>query len=372
MRRRFALFLSVFLVVFGSLTYYVGVRGWQWVQAVAPQQSGLWLYWVVLIAAGLAFPLSRFSRGPIRRPLALLGGLWLAVLLYLVPLLFLIDVGRWAGLAPLALVTTGAIILALLVGTLGYGVWSARNPVVVTYEIEIPKGGGKHKDLHAVLVSDTHLGAATGRSRLQAMVHMVNELKPDLVLLGGDLIDDDLAPFVEEQMADDLRGLKSRLGVFAVLGNHDYRAGSVDFRRQMELSNIRLLTDEWALVDDSFYVIGRKDRYDYPRKALSEVLEGVDTNKPLILMDHQPSHLAEAEQAGVDLLVSGHTHRGQMFPNHLLTRRVFEVDWGYLRKGATHVVVSLGFGTWGPPVRIGNRPEVVSIRVRFVGNEHMA
>ncbi|HLO04923.1 MAG TPA: metallophosphoesterase, partial [Symbiobacteriaceae bacterium] len=120
------------------------------------------------------------------------------------------------------------------------------------------------------------------------------------------------------------------------------------------------------------YIIGRDDwsgqsRWGRPRKPLTEIIQGVDPALPLILMDHQPNRLNEAQAAGIDLLVCGHTHRGQMFPNHLLTRRVFEIDWGHLKKGALHVIVSLGFGTWGPPVRIGNRPEVVSIRVRFTG-----
>lgn len=123
-------------------------------------------------------------------------------------------------------------------------------------------------------------------------------------------------------------------------------------------------------MDDSFYIIGRDDlsgkRHNgHPRKPLGELLESLDRSLPLIVMDHQPARLEEAEAAGIDLQVSGHTHRGQMFPNHLVTRRTWELDWGYLRKGATQIIVSLGFGTWGPPVRIGNTPEVVSIRVRF-------
>ncbi|HWI62014.1 MAG TPA: metallophosphoesterase, partial [Symbiobacteriaceae bacterium] len=152
-----------------------------------------------------------------------------------------------------------------------------------------------------------------------------------------------------------------------------YIAGHIaEYRREMARAGIRVLVDEAVLVDDSFYVIGRDDisagGFGGRRRAgLPAVLESVDRSRPLVLMDHQPYRLEEAEQAGIDLQVSGHTHRGQMFPNHLITRRIFEVDWGYLEKGALHVIVSLGFGTWGPPVRIGNRPEVVSIRVRFEG-----
>jgi len=92
----------------------------------------------------------------------------------------------------------------------------------------------------------------------------------------------------------------------------------------------------------------------------------VDSERlPVILLDHQPFHLEIAEQAGVDLQFSGHTHLGQMYPNNYITRAVFEQDWGYLRKNNFQVIVSCGFGTWGPPIRIGNRPEILNVLVHF-------
>ncbi|HOV43194.1 MAG TPA: metallophosphoesterase, partial [Syntrophothermus lipocalidus] len=92
---------------------------------------------------------------------------------------------------------------------------------------------------------------------------------------------------------------------------------------------------------------------------------GIDRSRPIILMDHQPIDLDEALNEGVDLQLSGHTHLGQLFPNRFVTRRVYEVDWGYLRKDNLQVIVSCGFGTWGPPIRVGNHPEIVVINVRF-------
>jgi predicted MPP superfamily phosphohydrolase len=193
------------------------------------------------------------------------------------------------------------------------------------------------------------------------------------VIHAGDLIDDEVANFVQERMADELKRLRPRLGSYIVLGNHDYPAGyTPEYRALLASAGVQLLLDEYVKVDDSFYIIGRDDwsgqsRGGRPRKPLAAILQGTDPALPRILIDHQPNRLNEAAEAGVDLLVCGHTHRGQMFPNQYLTRKVFEIDWGHLQKGALHVIVSLGFGTWGPPVRIGNRPEVVSIRVRFIG-----
>ncbi len=124
------------------------------------------------------------------------------------------------------------------------------------------------------------------------------------------------------------------------------------------------------MIGEGMYVAGREDRSSgqfggKKRKAIEELLSGLDRARPLILMDHQPFHLEEAERCGVDLQLSGHTHHGQLWPLNFITRAVYEVSMGYRRKGGTHVYVSNGVGTWGPPVRIGNRPEILRITLRF-------
>lgn len=96
-------------------------------------------------------------------------------------------------------------------------------------------------------------------------------------------------------------------------------------------------------------------------------MEGLDRSLPVILLDHQPSHLEEAREQGVDLQLSGHTHQGQLFPFNLITKRIFATDWGYLRQGDFQIIVSSGYGTWGPPIRIGNHPEIVDITIHFTG-----
>ncbi|HWI54984.1 MAG TPA: metallophosphoesterase, partial [Desulfobacteria bacterium] len=123
-------------------------------------------------------------------------------------------------------------------------------------------------------------------------------------------------------------------------------------------------------VADSFYIVGRDDKSGsrftgHKRKNLQDIISAVDRSLPVIVMDHQPTNLGETERAGVDLQVSGHTHRGQLFPNHLITRRIYEVDYGYLRKGNLNVIVSSGYGTWGPPIRVGSVAEIVDINVEF-------
>jgi predicted MPP superfamily phosphohydrolase len=138
----------------------------------------------------------------------------------------------------------------------------------------------------------------------------------------------------------------------------------------MNKIGIKVLRDETVEIAGALYVAGRKDKTAESadpsgRLKVSDLLSPLDLDKPVILMDHQPTKFQQAAEAGADILLSGHTHRGQFFPNHLLTKRLFELDWGYMRKGAMHVIVSSGFGTWGPPIRIGSRSEIIQLEISF-------
>lgn len=378
---------SLILLLYGGVNYYVGRRAWQWLQSMAPLPYSGWLYWTTFWLLAFSFFLARLSSG--RLPLMVtdvlthVGAYWMAMLLYAVLLLVLVDLfrllNRWTGFMPARLIPdmnlvkqTGAAVCLVLFALVLYGSWRARTPVLTEYALSIPKSAGPHRELNVVLVSDTHFGYMVGKSRIRELVEMINGLQPDLILVAGDIIDDDIRPFVDRDMVAELSQMNARLGTYGVLGNHDDGSERLpEFRTEMERAGIRLLVDEWVKVDDSFVIAGRNDssqtRLTGRVAPLAEVLQGVDRSLPVLLMDHQPNRLADAVEAGVDLQVSGHTHRGQMFPFQLITGRVFDVDWGYLKKETTHVIVSSGFGTWGPPIRVGNRPEVVQIRLT-IGN----
>lgn len=175
-------------------------------------------------------------------------------------------------------------------------------------------------------------------------------------------------------MSEILCGLSPKFGSFAVLGNHEYYGGQVEQAvRHLQQGGIRVLRDETVKVADSFYIVGRDYRgagrfTGQQRKELQVIMKGIDGSLPIILLDHEPVCLEEAKQAGVDLQLSGHTHKGQFFPNQLVTGMMFDIDWGYLRRENLQVIVSSGFGTWGPPIRIGNRPEIVDIMIHFDKN----
>jgi predicted MPP superfamily phosphohydrolase len=125
-----------------------------------------------------------------------------------------------------------------------------------------------------------------------------------------------------------------------------------------------VLRDEVCLVENSFYLVGREDRSSHGRKMLSEIVKNVDKTKPIILMDHQPFQLEDAEQCNIDFQISGHTHNGQFFPGNLLVNKMYEQGYGYLKKGATHYYISSGLGLWGPHYRIGSQSEVVVIKLK--------
>ena len=252
-----------------------------------------------------------------------------------------------------------------------FGTWNARNPQITQYNLNIDKNPPKLDDLHLVVVSDVHLGNIVDNRRLKDMVSRINELEPDLVLFGGDLVDENINIFLEQEMTETLKALKPKIGSFAVLGNHEYIGGHAeDIIYHMEQSGIQVLRDSYEKVADSLYVVGRDDLASTEfrgkkRKPLEDFLQDLDRSLPIILLDHQPRNLDEAQKAGVDLQFSGHTHQGQFFPNNLITSRIFEIDWGYLQKDSLQVIVSSGYGTWGPPIRLGNKPELVEVNITF-------
>jgi len=365
----------VFFLMCGAI-FYVGWRGHQAFRGVLKPRQII-LYWVVYALFTSSFILVErlgLGDGVLNEGLSWLGGYSLAFIYYAFLILVLIDIirlaDRWWSIIPHRIkhapAEIGLVVLLLIIGLLGYGTWNAFHPVFTDYDITIDKPGGQMKELHAVMVSDLHLGAIVNKSRLEQMVERINQRHPDIVLLVGDVVDENIHPFVQENMAATLSQLKPRLGIYMVKGNHDgYGQNAGPY---LQAVGIKLLADRYSLVNNSFYLIGRSNQsfgHGQGRPSLDRVMAGIDKNRPIILLDHAPYDLREAEKNGVDLQLSGHTHQGQLFPNNLITREMYDIDWGYLRQGKYQVVVSSGVGTWGPPIRIGNTPEIVDLHIRF-------
>jgi hypothetical protein len=314
------------------------------------------------------------------------GSYYQALMFYLLMFLLLRDFIRWGSRilrVPLRqagwlsvenqgsfLVTVGLAVLVVFLGHL-----NAVNPKLKFLEIKVNKDVPAGYELKAVLISDIHLGIINRSNRLESLVTRINQLQPDLVFFAGDIVDEAVSLEEEEKMVELLRKIDTRLGLYACPGNHEYYGGFTKNISYLEKSGVVVLLDQAVKVDDFLYVIGRKDqaafRLGEKRLSLEEIMENdrVDRSWPVVVLDHRPLGLNEASQAGVDLQLSGHTHAGQLFPLSLINKLVYEKNWGYLKKGDTHIYVSSGSGTWGPPVRTGSRSEIILLRLSFSGQE---
>ena len=367
--------IAVFLVIWGGLNFYLGWRGWQYFGSHILDYRAI--YWGMLVLLAASYFLGRWGNhhypGTISDSLIWIGSYWMAFFFYALIINVLLDLikcmDKARGFLPAFIHDSSSIIailvVLLLIFVLIYGTYNANRPVVTQYQINIPKEAGTRKNLHIVMVSDIHLGNIVGRNRLSGLVDRVNLMQPELVLLVGDIIDGDLRPFEEQQMAELMRTIKAPQGVFAVLGNHEYLGGQYkELVAALEACGVTVLRDQYQLIDN-FYLVGRDDKFSRLRKPLEEVMTGVNHQLPIIVMDHNPIDIKESRHNRVDLQLSGHTHAGQLSPLNLFTKKIFVLDWGYLRQEDMQIIVSDGFGTWGPPIRIGNRPEIVEIFVQF-------
>jgi hypothetical protein len=377
----FIIFFSIVLLLYALINYYIIRRGF----SVIPQGSSLRMWLIIGVSfLAVAFLAGRFlervSVNWFTATLIWAGSFWLGIMVYLLLQLVLIDLVRLVNLifgflpafsdperarkilAITVISITGIIVLVGHINT-----WF---PVVRNIELKVDKSGGNMKELHIVAFSDVHLGTTIEKRHLSIIVNKVNALSPDIILIPGDIIDEDISPVIHNNVGEILTQLKAKYGVFAVTGNHEYIGGVMASKKYLAEHGVELLNDTALLINDSFYVVGREDLTirqftNGKRKELSEIMQDVDQTKPIILMDHQPFKLEIAEQNGVDLQLSGHTHHGQLWPFNYITNMVYELGWGYKKKGDTHYYVSSGVGGWGPPIRTVNRPEIVSIKLKF-------
>jgi hypothetical protein len=236
--------------------------------------------------------------------------------------------------------------------------------------LKIEKKAGIFKTLSFAIVSDIHLGTIISKSRLKRIVSKINSLKTDIVLFPGDVVDEDIVPVIKHNLGQILMEIESRIGVFAVTGNHEYIGGVEKACKYLEDHRVFMIRDSYVTINNSIYIVGREDRSirgfaGKTRKSLDEILSGVNKSLPIILMDHQPVRLNEALEKEIDIQLSGHTHHGQLWPFNFITKKVYELSYGYLKIENTHYYVSCGAGTWGPPVRTGSRPEIINLKLRF-------
>lgn len=378
-----ALFFIIFLAVYGSANFYLFIRGWQTLSAYPVLK---FVYTVMFLLSASSYILAKVFNeklvGGLYDFLLWIGSLWFAFMLYFFLWILLIDLIRLANhyflffpiyvkenymlikliTFAVVLISTGAIVLA--------GYLNTRIIDVRTLNITASKKGSGIKELNIVMASDFHLTPVNDGKLLKLIVEKINSLNPDIILFPGDIVDDKAKILDRRNIGKVLEKLKAKYGVYASTGNHEFISGVTQAVEYMEKHGIIVLRDTTIKIDNSFYLsaredISKKSFSGSDRKTIEKVLAGVDKNFPVILLDHTPLRLDEAMNNDVILQLSGHTHHGQMFPINLITKAIYELSWGYLKKGDTHYYVSSGVGTWGPPVRTGSRSEIVNIKIKF-------
>lgn len=288
------------------------------------------------------------------------GNTWLIAFLYLLLLFILADVASMLHLLPKAflkdsaiglLSVTGIVTIVISLGGLHYHHKYREEKTIVT---EKPLDG----PLTIVLASDLHIGYHNRKSELERWVDLINAEKPDLVLIGGDIIDMSLRPVEEGNYAEPFRRIHAP--VYTVLGNHEFYSNVERAQHFFRDADIVLLKDSVAHFK-GVDIIGRNDRTASSRSDLASLAKGLEGFT--IVLDHQPYHLEEAEAAGIDFQFSGHTHRGQVWPLSWITDSLYEKAWGHHRRGNTQYYVSSGLGIWGPKIRIGTRSEYLVLHI---------
>lgn len=379
----FLIFFSIVMSIYMLVNYYIYLRGLQAIpadSALRPWYKGVFWFIVSFYVAGRF--LEKVYLSHVSDFLVWAGSFWLAAMLYFFLIVLLLDILRlihqavpfFPAFVTANMAKTKFVLMISSVSLVGLviigGFINARSPRVNTLEITINKNAGNLSELNAVVMSDIHLGTMIGNGFFSRIVGKVSSLSPDIILLPGDILDEDLEPVIRQNIGETLQQLKAPLGVFAIMGNHEHIGGASQAYDYLKSHGMTIIRDSVIKVEEGFYLVGRDDRdkrrfSGHDRMPLEDLLKDVDRNYPVILLDHQPYYLEKAAGLGVDLQLSGHTHHGQLWPLNFITRAIYTISTGYGEVNGMHAYVSNGVGTWGPPVRIGNRPEILSLRIRF-------
>ena len=254
----------------------------------------------------------------------------------------------------------GVPLLAVAAVTSIYGLLHARRITIKEVSVSLPHLPAAWKGRKAVWVSDLHLGQIYGARFTSRVVQKINAQKPDVVFIGGDLFDGTTAPDLVK-LSEPLKEMSARLGTFYVTGNHEEFDDNTKFIEAVKAAGARVLMDEMVEVD-GLQLVG----VDYHNASNREQFAGIlsklnlDIHTPSILLKHEPNDLSVAEQAGISLQISGHTHRAQMWPLEYIARMSYKgFVYGLNKLGPMQVYTSSGVGSWGPPLRVGTDSEVV-------------
>lgn len=394
-----ALILSPFYV---AIIYWVCRRWYKFISALNIKNKRLdfwlkhfsWSMFLLTIFIGLAFILPEDNF--LRRPLFKIGAYWLGISLYLILYVALIDLLRWIYSKVFkdkyndfyARLICTLLIIVLTGATSIYGIINAKIVRTTEYEITINKDGGNFKEMTIAMFGDPQFGYNIGEYHLKQAVDIINKNDVDIVCVVGDIFDNQYSAIKHpDKLIDLFKQIKSKYGMYAVLGNHDVeepilcgftfndddlekKLASKEMLDFIKKSGMVLLYDENVIINDSVNLYGRADQErpnlgNITRKESGDIFKEVDTTKPLFVLDHEPREYDELEKAGVDLMMAGHTHDGQLWPTKIATDIIWENPYGLWVKNTFHAITTSGLGLFGPNMRVGTIAEVCIIHVKF-------
>ncbi|MDE7297756.1 MAG: metallophosphoesterase [Lachnospiraceae bacterium] len=271
---------------------------------------------------------------------------------------------------------SGALALLGSALLLGYGAYNMRHIVSTEYKISTQKPIGSY---HIILITDTHYDTIQDTSLLKEKAEEISGLHPDIVILGGDIVEEGTSKESMQEVFRVLGGIKSTYGTYYVYGNHDLQpySGTKQYSREeleaaARAGGVRILRDESVEFGGELILAGRDDAAwegNSGRASSAEILSGADRGKYIILVDHQPRDFEGNEVAGVDLMLSGHTHAGQVWPAGTILELLGNYNYGLYRQGSSTLIVSSGFTGWGYPLRTQANCEYVQIWIEGAGQK---
>ena len=352
---------------------------------------------IYLLISPLSIPASYFSpRGTLlRRILSNIGNYWMGFNLHFVLAMgvcFLIRlivklVKKDKYNLRLAQKITNVAVVSFTILMSVYGIVNAQNLKVTTYDVTVDKSS-KQDELNVVLIADLHLGYSVGVRQMERMVNRINELQPDVVVVAGDIFDNEFSAIYNPvRLAEILRGINSKYGVYAVYGNHDIEEDilcgftfsdddvtQVTSIKEMddfiENCGFTFLYDEAILINDDFYIYGRPDEErpnfgNDSRLEAEKITEGLDLSKLIICVDHEPHDQKKLSAAGVDVDLNGHTHAGQLFPGNIIINFFWDIAYGYKNFDGMHNIVTSGVGLFGPNMRTFTKAEIAQVKIHL-------
>ncbi|PKH81404.1 metallophosphoesterase [Psychrobacter sp. 4Bb] len=366
---RYAFFFTIFLLLqLFSLGTVLSIQWWLQPWMTPTLQTTIWVSVFIITNALLVLSVKRAFANSYRW----ISG-WMLIMHFMILTALAVSLFYGGYLLVVALsgstlhqsneMAIGLRVLALFLflGLFIYSLYSAYAPVIRELSINIDKP--LTKPLRITVASDLHIGRLFGVKAIDRLQQLMIRSGADMLLMPGDIMDDNTEAFNEYHMEQNLAELCSSLprGVYATLGNHDLYGHERPISEALQNAGIQLLNDEVLYIEHEgqpVWLVGRFDNHKRQRVATTDLLTQVDTSQPVILLDHRPSDIDNHSQLPIDLQVSGHTHNGQIFPANFIVNAINRLGYGYEQIGKGHFVVSSGYGFWGIPFRLGSRSEI--------------